>query len=144
MNYYDHLAALPNFYWTGETRMNCLRAAIGQSLTYAYAHHIQRLMVTGNFALLVGVHPDAADEWYLGIYIDAIQWVELPNTRAMSQFADGGLIRHQTAHIFCQIHPLHTQSLSDIFQIYRYLMNFQSLSLTLLLYQLTGFPYYCA
>jgi deoxyribodipyrimidine photolyase-related protein len=92
MNYFDHQAALPDFYWTGETRMNCLRAAIGQSLTYAYAHHIQRLMVTGNFALLAGVHPDAVDEWYLGIYIDAIQWVELPNTRAMSQFADGGLI----------------------------------------------------
>ena len=92
MNYFDHQAALPDFYWTGETRMNCLRAAIGQSLTYAYAHHIQRLMVTGNFALLAGVHPDAVDEWYLGIYIDAIQWVELPNTRAMSQFADGGQI----------------------------------------------------
>ena len=92
MNYFDHQAALPDFYWNGETRMNCLRAAIGQSLTYAYAHHIQRLMVTGNFALLAGVHPDAVDEWYLGIYIDAIQWVELPNTRAMSQFADGGLI----------------------------------------------------
>jgi deoxyribodipyrimidine photolyase-related protein len=72
--------------------MNCLRAAVGQSLKHAYAHHIQRLMVTGNFALLAGVHPDAVDEWYLGIYIDAIQWVELPNTRAMSQFADGGQV----------------------------------------------------
>lgn len=92
MNYFDHQAALPDFYWTGETRMNCLRCAIGQSLKHAYAHHIQRLMVTGNFALLAGVHPDLVDEWYLGIYIDAIQWVELPNTRAMSQFADGGLI----------------------------------------------------
>jgi deoxyribodipyrimidine photolyase-related protein len=92
MNYFDHQAALPDFYWTGETRMNCLRAAIGQSLKHAYAHHIQRLMVTGNFALLAGVHPDAVDEWYLGIYIDAIQWVELPNTRAMSQFADGGRV----------------------------------------------------
>jgi deoxyribodipyrimidine photolyase-related protein len=92
MNYFDHSAALPDFYWTGETHMNCLRAAIGQSLKYAYAHHIQRLMVTGNFALLAGVHPDAVDEWYLGIYIDAIQWVELPNTRAMSQFADGGMV----------------------------------------------------
>ena len=92
MNYFDHQAALPDFYWTGETRMNCLRAAIGQSLKHAYAHHIQRLMITGNFALLAGVHPDAVDEWYLGIYIDAIQWVELPNTRAMSQYADGGRI----------------------------------------------------
>lgn len=92
MNFFDHQTALPDFYWTGDTRMNCLRAAIGQSLKHAYAHHIQRLMVTGNFALLAGVHPDAVDEWYLGIYIDAIQWVELPNTRAMSQFADGGRV----------------------------------------------------
>ncbi|MEJ2164625.1 MAG: cryptochrome/photolyase family protein [Desulfobacterales bacterium] len=92
MNYFDHHAALPDFYWTGNTRMQCLRAAVGQSLKYAYAHHIQRLMVTGNFALLAGVEPAAVDQWYLGIYIDAIQWVELPNTRAMSQFADGGQI----------------------------------------------------
>jgi len=92
MNYFDHRAALPEFYWTGDTRMNCLRCAIGQSLKHAYAHHIQRLMVTGNFALLAGVDPAAVDEWYLGIYIDAIQWVELPNTRAMSQFADGGQV----------------------------------------------------
>ena len=92
MNYFDHLAALPEFYWTGQTQMRCLHAAVGQSLKHAYAHHIQRLMVTGNFALLAGVHPDAVEEWYLGIYIDAIQWVELPNTRAMSQFADGGLV----------------------------------------------------
>ena len=92
MNYFNHANALPDFYWTGETRMNCLRMAIGQSLQHAYAHHIQRLMVTGNFALLAGVHPAAVDDWYLGIYIDAIQWVELPNTRAMSQFADGGLV----------------------------------------------------
>jgi deoxyribodipyrimidine photolyase-related protein len=92
VNYFEHQAALPDFYWTGDTRMNCLRAAICQSLKHAYAHHIQRLMVTGNFALLAGVHPDAVDEWYLGIYIDAIQWVELPNTRAMSQFADGGQV----------------------------------------------------
>jgi deoxyribodipyrimidine photolyase-related protein len=92
MNYFDHHSALPDFYWTGDTRMNCLRAAIGQSLKHAYAHHIQRLMITGNFALLAGVHPDEVDAWYLGVYIDAIQWVELPNTRAMSQFADGGLV----------------------------------------------------
>lgn len=92
MNYFNHRTALPDFYWTADTRMNCLRAAVGQSLKYAYAHHIQRLMVTGNFALLAGIHPDAVDEWYLGIYIDAIQWVELPNTRAMSQYADGGRV----------------------------------------------------
>ena len=92
MNYFDHHNNLPDFYWTGETRMNCLRMAIGQSLKFAYAHHIQRLMVTGNFALLCGVRPDLVDDWYLGIYIDAIQWVEMPNTRAMSQFADGGQV----------------------------------------------------
>ena len=92
MNYFKHHKALPDYYWTGETRMNCMRQAIGQSLQHAYAHHIQRLMVTGNFALLAGVDPAALDEWYLGVYIDAIQWVELPNTRAMSQFADGGLV----------------------------------------------------
>ena len=91
-NYFGHQAELPGFYWTGQTRMKCLQAAIGQSLKHAYAHHIQRLMITGNFALLAGVHPSAVDEWYLGIYIDAIQWVELPNTRAMSQFADGGSV----------------------------------------------------
>lgn len=83
---------LPAFYWTGKTRMACMAHAIGQSLEQAYAHHIQRLMITGNFALLAGVHPDQVDAWYLGVYIDAIEWVELPNTRGMSQFADGGLI----------------------------------------------------
>ena len=72
--------------------MACVKQAIDQSLDYAYAHHIQRLMVTGNFAMLAGIDPDQVDQWYLGIYIDAIEWVELPNTRGMSQFADGGLI----------------------------------------------------
>lgn len=72
--------------------MNCLKNTIKQSLHYAYAHHIQRLMVTGNFALLAGVHPDNVDAWYLGIYIDAIEWVEITNTRGMSQFADGGIV----------------------------------------------------
>jgi deoxyribodipyrimidine photolyase-related protein len=92
MNYLGHDLPLPDFYWTGETRMRCLAEAVGQSLRSAYAHHIQRLMVTGNFALLAGVHPDEVDAWYLGVYIDAVQWVELPNTRAMSQFADGGRV----------------------------------------------------
>ena len=92
MNYFNHTVALPDYYWTADTKMQCMRAAIGQSLEHAYAHHIQRLMVTGNFALLAGVHPDQVDEWYLGVYIDAIQWVELPNTRAMSQWADGGRV----------------------------------------------------
>lgn len=83
---------LPEFYWSGKTDMACMAHAIGQSMDYAYAHHIQRLMVTGNFALLAGIHPDEVDVWYLGIYIDAIEWVEMPNTRGMSQYADGGLI----------------------------------------------------
>ena len=91
LNELENQNPLPAFYWTGETRMECLKHAISQSLDYAYAHHIQRLMVTGNFALLAGVHPDFVDEWYLGIYIDAIEWVEMTNTRGMSQFADGGI-----------------------------------------------------
>ncbi|ATZ73750.1 cryptochrome/photolyase family protein [Idiomarina sp. X4] len=91
-NALNHTRALPNYYWNAETKMACMHHSIRQSLDYAYAHHIQRLMVTGNFALLAGVSPDALDEWYLGIYIDAIEWVELPNTRGMSQYADNGLI----------------------------------------------------
>ncbi len=91
-NFFQHQRSLPAFYWTGETKLNCLHHAINESLQTAYAHHIQRLMVTGNFALLCGVHPDEVDRWYLGIYMDAIEWVELPNTRGMSQFADGGMV----------------------------------------------------
>ncbi len=91
-NYFSHTRALPEFYWTGKTQMNCMKHAIDQSLQHAYAHHIQRLMVTGNFALMAGINPDEIDKWYLGIYIDAIQWVEITNTRGMSQFADGGII----------------------------------------------------
>jgi len=83
---------LPYFYWNAETKMNCLKNALGQSLEKAYAHHIQRLMVIGNFALLTQTNPDEVDQWYLGVYIDAIQWVEITNTRGMSQFADGGII----------------------------------------------------
>ncbi|MDX8125682.1 cryptochrome/photolyase family protein [Methylomonas sp. OY6] len=91
-NYFGHARPLPAWFWTGETRMNCLAAAIGQSLQYAYAHHIQRLMVIGNFTLLAGLAPEAVHRWYLGVYIDAFEWVELPNTLGMSQFADGGLL----------------------------------------------------
>ena len=83
---------LPDFFWTGDTKMNCLKHAIGQSLDEAYAHHIQRLMVIGNYALLTQTHPDEVDAWYLGVYIDALEWVEITNTRGMSQFADGGLV----------------------------------------------------
>jgi deoxyribodipyrimidine photolyase-related protein len=92
MNYFDNQQTLPAYFWTGDTKMNCMKQSIKQSLDYAYAHHIQRLMVTGNFCLLTGIHPDEVDEWYLGIYIDALEWVEMPNTRGMSQFADGGLV----------------------------------------------------
>lgn len=91
-NYFQNENPLPEWFWTGKTKMHCLKDAITQSLQFAYAHHIQRLMVTGNFALLAGVHPDAVDAWYLGIYIDAIEWVEITNTRGMSQFADGGIV----------------------------------------------------
>ncbi|TDN87175.1 deoxyribodipyrimidine photolyase-related protein [Salegentibacter sp. 24] len=83
---------LPEFYWNANTKMNCLKHSIKQSLDNAYAHHIQRLMITGNYALLTQTHPDEVDAWYLGIYIDAIEWVEITNTRGMSQFADGGLV----------------------------------------------------
>jgi deoxyribodipyrimidine photolyase-related protein len=81
---------LPAFYWTGETEMACLRVTIQQTLDHGYAHHIQRLMVTGLFALLLGVRPRALHEWYLAVYVDAVEWAELPNTLGMSQYADGG------------------------------------------------------
>ena len=84
--------ALPEFYWTAKTKMNCLHQSIQNSLDNGYAHHIQRLMITGNFALLAQVHPDEVDAWYLGIYSDAVEWVQLPNTRGMSQWADGGIV----------------------------------------------------
>ncbi|TSJ44590.1 cryptochrome/photolyase family protein [Mucilaginibacter corticis] len=92
MNFFNAKRKLPQWFWTGETNMNCLKKCIGQSLDFAWAHHIQRLMVIGNFALIAGLNPDEVDEWYLGVYIDAIQWVEITNTRGMSQFADGGII----------------------------------------------------
>jgi deoxyribodipyrimidine photolyase-related protein len=92
LNYFNHQEKLPDWYWTGKTKMSCLKNAITQSLQFAYAHHIQRLMITGNFALLAGVHPNEVDAWYLGIYIDALDWVEITNTRGMSQFADGGIV----------------------------------------------------
>ena len=83
---------LPTFYWTGETDMNCLRQAIGETKRNAYAHHIQRLMVTGNFALLAGLDPAEVNDWYMVVYADAVEWVELPNTHGMALFADGGVM----------------------------------------------------
>lgn len=92
LNFFEHDRGLPAFYWTGKTRMLCLQEAIGQTEREAYAHHIQRLMVTGTFALLAGIHPRAVHAWYLMVYADAYEWVELPNTLGMSQFGDGGLL----------------------------------------------------
>ena len=92
LNFFQHKNPLPDFYWTGKTKMNCVHHSVVQSLEDAYAHHIQRLMITGNFALLAGVDPSHLDQWYLGIYIDAIEWVEITNTRGMSQYADGGIV----------------------------------------------------
>jgi len=92
LNKLDNQNELPAFYWNAKTKMNCMHHTIKNSLENAYAHHIQRLMITGNYALLTETHPDEVDQWYLGIYIDAIEWVEITNTRGMSQFADGGLV----------------------------------------------------
>ncbi len=89
-NHFGHEQPLPDWYWTGETQMNCLRQAIGQTLRHGYAHHIQRLMVTGNFALLAGLQPRAVHEWYLAVYVDAVEWAELPNTAGMALYAYGG------------------------------------------------------
>ena len=87
-----HDRKLPDFFWGAETRMRCVSKAVEQTRDEAYAHHIQRLMVTGNFALLAGIDPGAASEWYLAVYADAFEWVEAPNVVGMSQFADGGVI----------------------------------------------------
>ncbi len=81
---------LPALYWDADTEMRCLREAVGQTLRLGYAHHIQRLMVTGLFAQLLGVQPTAIHGWYLGIYVDAVEWVEMPNVIGMSQYADDG------------------------------------------------------
>lgn len=91
-NALDHKRDLPALYWGEKTKMRCLSKAVEQTRDEAYAHHIQRLMVTGNFALLAGIDPEQVHEWYLEVYIDAYEWVEAPNTIGMSQFADGGII----------------------------------------------------
>jgi deoxyribodipyrimidine photolyase-related protein len=91
-NFFENDRPLPEFYWTAETDMACLRACVEQTREEAYAHHIQRLMITGNFALLAGIDPYAVHVWYLTVYADAYEWVELPNTLGMALFADGGLL----------------------------------------------------
>lgn len=91
-NALDAHRPLPWLYWSGETGMNCMAQAIGHTRRHAYSHHIQRLMVTGNFALLAGVAPREIAAWYLAVYADAFEWVELPNTHGMAMFADGGLL----------------------------------------------------
>ncbi len=91
-NALDAQAGLPAWYWTGDTEMACLKDTITQTLEHGYAHHIQRLMVTGLYALLLGVRPQVVHTWYLSVYVDAVEWVELPNTLGMSQFGDGGLM----------------------------------------------------
>ncbi len=91
-NFLEARRPLPDFYWTGRTEMNCLAQAIGDTQRHAYAHHIQRLMVTGNFALLAGLDPKEVEQWYLLVYADAFEWVELPNTHGMALFADGGVM----------------------------------------------------
>lgn len=92
LNALDAQAELPAWYWTGDTPMRCLADAIGQTLQHGYAHHIQRLMVTGLYTLLLGVQPRQVHAWYLSVYVDAVEWVELPNVLGMSQYADGGLM----------------------------------------------------
>jgi deoxyribodipyrimidine photolyase-related protein len=83
---------LPAFYWGAETSMRCMSQAVGQTRDHAYAHHIQRLMITGNFALIAGLDPNEVNRWYLSVYADAFEWVELPNTQGMALYADGGVM----------------------------------------------------
>ena len=91
-NVLNYSSALPQFYWTGRTQMTCMAECFRNTFEHAYAHHIQRLMITGNFALLSGVDPQQISEWYLAVYADAYEWVELPNTLGMVMHADGGLL----------------------------------------------------
>ena len=91
-NFLDHHAPLPDFFWTARTDMRCLAESIGQTLEHGYAHHIQRLMVLGLYAMLRGVDPAEVHKWFLAVYVDAVEWAELPNVAGMSQFADGGVM----------------------------------------------------
>jgi deoxyribodipyrimidine photolyase-related protein len=89
-NHFGHQQPLPAWYWTGNTRMNCMRQCISQTLAHGYSHHIQRLMVTGMFGITAQIRPQALCDWYLAVYVDAVEWVELPNTAGMALFANGG------------------------------------------------------
>ena len=91
-NYFNAKNNLPKFYWTGKTEMNCMKNCLNQTIDDAYAHHIQRLMITGNFSLITGIEPKQVCEWYLSVYADAFEWVELPNTHGMTLYADGGIL----------------------------------------------------
>lgn len=89
-NHFAHTNALPKWYWTGDTQMNCMRQSIGQTLANGYSHHIQRLMLTGMFGLTAQIRPQHMADWYLAVYVDAVEWAELPNTAGMALFANGG------------------------------------------------------
>ena len=91
-NYFNAKNNLPEFYWTGKTDMNCVKNCVNQTIQDAYAHHIQRLMITGNFSLIAGIDPQQVCDWYLSVYADAFEWVELPNTHGMTLYADGGIV----------------------------------------------------
>lgn len=92
LNFFETNKNLPSFYWTANTKMNCLHECILETKTNAYAHHIQRLMLLGNFALIAGIDPKQVNQWFLTVYIDAYEWVELPNVTGLALFADGGLV----------------------------------------------------
>ena len=89
-NHYNHTRALPSWYWTGDTQINCMRQTINDTLQNGYAHHIQRLMVTGMFGILAELNPREVESWYLAVYVDAVEWVELPNVAGMALYANGG------------------------------------------------------
>ncbi len=92
LNFFGAKRPLPSFYWDAKTKMTCVAEAVTQTRQHAYSHHIQRLMITGNFALLAGIDPEEVCAWYLMVYADAYEWVELPNTLGMAIFGDGGIM----------------------------------------------------
>jgi deoxyribodipyrimidine photolyase-related protein len=89
-NHYQHMRQLPRWYWSADTQMNCMKQTINDTMQYGYAHHIQRLMVTGMFGILAELDPKQVATWYLAVYVDAVEWVELPNVAGMALYANGG------------------------------------------------------